>query len=56
MKCYLPVETDFKLWIRDEGNVLGISNPRSFRVINLQAMQNSFISIFPSASVSDSAL
>lgn len=38
------------------GRTLGTSNPRSFKLINLQAMENSFISIFPSASVSASAL
>lgn len=36
----------------DGGNTAGISNPRNFRLINLQAMENSFMSIFPSASVS----
>jgi len=34
------------------GNVFGSSNPRSFRLINLQAILNSFMFILPSESVS----
>lgn len=53
---HLPVEKDFKLCMRTGGNALGISKPRNFKLISLQAILNSFISIFPSASVSDNAL
>lgn len=42
--------------IRFNGSVLGISKPRNFRLINLQAMENSLMSILPSASVSAKAL
>lgn len=38
------------------GKVLGTSKPRSFRLISLQAMLNSLMFIFPSESVSASAL
>lgn len=38
------------------GRTFGTSNPRSFRLISLQAIENSFMSIFPSASVSARAL
>lgn len=38
------------------GNTFGISNPRNFKLINLQAILNSFTFILPSASVSASAL
>lgn len=34
------------------GSTLGTSKPRNFRLINLQAIENSFISILPSALVS----
>lgn len=49
-------ESAFKEAINWGGRTLGTSNPRSFKFINLQAMENSFMSIFPSASVSASAL
>ena len=48
-------ESDFKLCIKAEGKALGISKPRNFKLINLHAILNSFMSIFPSASVSDKA-
>lgn len=38
------------------GSTFGTSKPRNFRFINLQAIENSFMSIFPSASVSAKAL
>lgn len=53
---HLPVEKDFKLCMTTGGNTFGISNPRNFKLINLHAILNSFIFIFPSASVSDNAL
>lgn len=37
------------------GNALGRSKPLSFKLISLQAILNSLIFIFPSASVSDNA-
>lgn len=53
---YLLDEREFKLCIRAGGKPLGISNPRNFILINLHAILNSFISIFPSTFVSDNAL
>lgn len=38
------------------GRPLGISNPLNFKFINLHAIENSFMSILPSASVSARAL
>lgn len=38
--------------IRDGGSILGISKPRNFKLMSLQAIENSFTSILPSASVS----
>lgn len=43
-------------FIKDGGKTFGISVPLNFKCINLHAIENSLISIFPSASVSDSAL
>lgn len=37
---------------RAGGKTVGISKPRNFRLINLHAIENSLMSIFPSASVS----
>lgn len=42
--------------IRVGGNALGISIPRNFKLINLHAMLNSSMFIFPSESVSAKAL
>lgn len=38
--------------INTGGKALGISNPRSFKLMSLQAMLNSIMFIFPSESVS----
>jgi hypothetical protein len=46
----------FRDAVRDGGSTLGISKPRSFKLMSLQAIENSFTSILPSASVSAKAL
>lgn len=52
----IGVPTCFKDAIRVGGNVFGTSTFLSFKLINLHAMLNSIKFIFPSASVSASAL
>lgn len=42
--------------ISEGGRTLGMSKPRNLRFISLQAIENSFMSILPSASVSAKAL
>lgn len=49
----VPVLNEAK---RDGGNALGTSIPRNFKFINLHAILNSFMFIFPSESVSAKAL
>lgn len=42
--------------IKVGGSAFGTSNPRNFKLINLHAMLNSFMFIFPSESVSANPL